>query len=94
MWLEAYIEAVSIATVEQLQLEQTDTHARTHACTHTRMHTHSQLYRIPRAATHRGIIIAYYVEVIHAVNAVLYIYIWHPGDYRLTYYKQTDKLGH
>ena len=39
MWLEAYIEAVSIATVEQLQLEQTDTQARTHACTHTRTHT-------------------------------------------------------
>ena len=39
------IETVSfrrIATVEQLQLEQT--------------HTHSQLYRIPRVATPRGII--------------------------------------
>ncbi len=52
-WLEAYIEAVSfrlIATVEHLQLEQTDRHMR--------IHTHSQLYSIPRAATPRGIITA------------------------------------
>ncbi len=48
-----YIEPVSfrrIATVDQLQLEKTHTH------THMHTHTDSQLYRIPRAATPRGII--------------------------------------
>ncbi len=61
MWLEAYRASFSrIATVEQLQLEQTDTH------------TNIQLYRIPRGATPRGIKTNNLLcGGIHAVSTVL-----------------------